>query len=118
MSFSLSAAGMDRPSTIMLCRVVPGIGFKVIRVFSASARTRDSSAFSGKPLPGPARDRGARARHGVGTRGEQACLEASRTVEPCELGVLSAANKTWLPVDIALTTFYSLSHMVYSNRDG
>ena len=24
---------MDRPSTIMLCRVVPGIGFKVIRVF-------------------------------------------------------------------------------------
>jgi hypothetical protein len=28
---------MDRPSTIMLCRVVPGIGLKVIRVFSASA---------------------------------------------------------------------------------
>jgi hypothetical protein len=28
---------MDRPSTIMLCRVVPGIGFNVIRVFSASA---------------------------------------------------------------------------------
>ena len=24
LSFSLSAAGMDRPSTIMLCRVVPG----------------------------------------------------------------------------------------------
>jgi hypothetical protein len=26
LSFSLSAAGMDRPSTIMLCRVAPGIG--------------------------------------------------------------------------------------------
>ena len=44
MSFSLRAAGMDRPSTIMLCRVVPGIGFKVIRVFSASAT--NSGSFS------------------------------------------------------------------------
>jgi hypothetical protein len=34
---------------------------------------------------------------------------------PCELGILYAANKTRLPVEIALTTFYSLSHMVYSN---
>ena len=33
---------MDRPSTIMLCRVVPGIGFKVIRVFSASATNSGS----------------------------------------------------------------------------
>jgi len=29
---------MDRPSTIMLCRVMPGIGFKVILVFSAELR--------------------------------------------------------------------------------
>ena len=42
--FFQSAAGMDRPSTIMLCRVVPGIGFKVIRVFSASAT--NSGSFS------------------------------------------------------------------------
>jgi hypothetical protein len=33
---------MDRPSTIMLCKVVPGIGFKVIRVFSASATNSGS----------------------------------------------------------------------------
>jgi hypothetical protein len=35
---------MDRPSTIMLCSVVPGIGFKIIRVFSASATNSGSSS--------------------------------------------------------------------------
>jgi hypothetical protein len=42
LSYSLSVAGRDRPSTIMLCRVPPGIGFKVIRVFSAAATNSGS----------------------------------------------------------------------------
>ena len=46
MSFSLSATGMDRPSTIILCSVVPEIGFKVIRVFSVSATNSGSFSVS------------------------------------------------------------------------
>jgi hypothetical protein len=66
---------MDRPSTNILCRVVPGIGFKVIRVFSASAT--NSGFFSGFSLL---------------------------------LGCLSFYRHL-------LSTFYSLSPMVYSNPD-
>ena len=33
---------MDRPSTIILCKVAPGIGFKVVRLFSASATNSGS----------------------------------------------------------------------------
>jgi hypothetical protein len=43
-----------------LCKVVPGIGFRVIRVFLLRRRTPDPSAFSGKPLPRRARDRAGR----------------------------------------------------------
>ena len=59
LSFSFRAAGMDRPSTIMLCRVAPGIGFKLIRVFSASA-TNSGSLSGQNPLPRRARDPAAR----------------------------------------------------------
>ena len=59
---------MDRPSTIMLCKMVPGIGFKVIRVFSASA-TNSGSLSAFRKAASTARTRSRHAgRHGVGTR--------------------------------------------------
>jgi hypothetical protein len=48
---------MDRPSTIMLCKVVPGIGFKVIRVFSASATNSGSLSVFQESRSSRVRDR-------------------------------------------------------------
>ena len=60
LSFSLRAAGIDRPSTIMLYSVVRGSGLRSFAFSRLRRRTPDPSEFSGKPLPRRARDRAAR----------------------------------------------------------
>jgi hypothetical protein len=49
-------AGMDTPSTIMLCRAAPGIGLKVNRVSRFGDELRILQPFSEKPLPPRAHD--------------------------------------------------------------
>jgi hypothetical protein len=57
---------MDRPSTIMLCNVVPGIGLKVIRVFGFGDQLRILQRFQKSRFHGADAILRHAGRHGIG----------------------------------------------------
>jgi hypothetical protein len=99
LSFSFSPAGMDRPSTIMLCRVVQGSSLRSFAFSRLRRRTPDPSAFSEKPLRRRARDPAARraVSHSLESSVSASNASAQITVLFRRLGTLILRMTTYVP---------------------